>query len=263
MENNIILGAIIGLVTASSLYVWNTKDFTKVQKSFLLIFLIFPPLQWVSILLISAYNKFKIENSTENKSTKKIYQNTNKLELAKESLQDLKNSGIINTDEYNEKVEKIEVQISRYNLLNTPEYNQLKYLFDSDILTKEEFESKVEILKNQKTDKNRIIIIKDYRIVDDYHEDLALVINDKLDYGFINAFDEVIIDFKFDYAENFSNGLALIRIKDKFGYINKKGHVEIALIYDEASTFSHNIAKVKIKTNQFYINSKGVKINNV
>lgn len=224
MENNIGVGAIVGLVIASSLYVCNSKSFTKVQKAFLLIFLIFPPLQWVSILLVLAYNKFQVENSIENKSIKKVYQNKNKLELAKESLQDLKNIGIINIEEYNEKIEKIEDQIYNYNLLNTNEYKQLKYLFDSDILTKEEFQSKIEILKSKRSDENIIIINKDYRIVDGYSEGLALVIDDSLDYGYINVDGKVVIDFIFEHAENFHNGSAKVRINGEFKNIDCNGN---------------------------------------
>lgn len=220
MENNIGVGVIVGLATASSLYVWNSKSFTKAQKTFLLIFLVFPPLQWVSILLVLAYNKYQVENSIETKSIKKVSQNKNKLELAKESLQDLKNSGIIDTKEYNEKVEKIEDQIYNYSLLNTNEYKQLKYLFDSDILTKEEFESKVEILKSKKSDENIIVINKDYRIIDGYSEGLALVIDDNLDYGYINSDGKVVIDFIFEHAEN-PSGARLQRVATYFCELNK------------------------------------------
>lgn len=225
MENNIAVGVIIGLVTASSLYVWNSKSFTKVQKTFLLILLVFPPLQWVSILLVLAYNKFQIENSLESESLRKVSQTKNKLELAKESLQDLKESGIIDTREYNEKVEKIEDQIYKNNLLNTNEYKQLKYLFDSDILTKEEFDGKIELLKSKKSDENIIVNNRDYRIVDGYSEGFALVIDDNLDYGYINADGKVVIDFLFEHAENFHNGRAKIRINGEFKKIDYGGNI--------------------------------------
>ena len=75
MENNIGVGLIVGLVIASSLYVWNSKDFTKEQKIFLLVCIIFPPSQWVFILIILAYNKNKENNSEEKIFERKIEKN--------------------------------------------------------------------------------------------------------------------------------------------------------------------------------------------
>src|SRR5690554_1333312 len=103
MNSDIGVGLIVGLVSASSLYVWNSNNFTKTQKIFLLIFLVFPPLQWLSTLLVLGYNKYKTENSVEHKSMKKASESKNKLEIAKENLHDLKRSGIINHNEYSEK----------------------------------------------------------------------------------------------------------------------------------------------------------------
>lgn len=140
MENNIGVGTIIGLVIASSLYVWNSQNFTKNQKIILLIFIVFPPLQWISILLVLVYNNFINQNKPETK-----------LNSAKENLTELKNKGLLTIDEYNSKVEKIEIQRNDYDIKNSIEYKQLKSLFDSGILSHDEFNSKIQLLKNTKS----------------------------------------------------------------------------------------------------------------
>lgn len=45
MDEGIGVGLIIGAVTSSSIYIWNSEHFTKSQKTFLLICIIFPPAQ--------------------------------------------------------------------------------------------------------------------------------------------------------------------------------------------------------------------------
>lgn len=148
MQDNIGVGAIIGLVTASSIYVWNSDSFSKIQKTFLLLFLVFPPLQWVSILVALGYNKIQEQNSFENKSIKKENKHNN-FDLAKINLNNLKESGIISTPEYEVKIEQIDSQQSEFDLLNSTEYKQLKQLLDSNILTRDEFETKIKLLKDK------------------------------------------------------------------------------------------------------------------
>ncbi len=149
MDERMVIGMIVGAMTASSLYVWNSNKIYKAQKAILLLFVVFPPLQWVSILLTLAYNKSKLQNSAEFKKVATINKNKSELEKAKESLKSLKNSGVINNEEYDSKVEKIKEQINDNDILNSNEYKQLKYLFDSNILTKQELEEKTKILKNK------------------------------------------------------------------------------------------------------------------
>ncbi len=65
MEHNIGVGAIVGLATASSFYIYNSKKLNSVQKTILLICVLFPPAQWLGILIVVAYNKNKENNSVE------------------------------------------------------------------------------------------------------------------------------------------------------------------------------------------------------
>jgi hypothetical protein len=45
MDNNIGVALIIGLTIGTSIFVYDSEKFNKIQKIFLLICLIFPPLQ--------------------------------------------------------------------------------------------------------------------------------------------------------------------------------------------------------------------------
>jgi hypothetical protein len=74
MENNIGVGILVGIATASSLYVWKSESFTKTQKTFLLLSVLFPPIQWVGILAVSLYNNHKVNNTTEKITERKIEQ---------------------------------------------------------------------------------------------------------------------------------------------------------------------------------------------
>ena len=148
MNDNIGVALIVGLTTGTSLYIWNSESFTKTQKIVLLLFIIFPPLQWISILLVLVYNKYQSENTIEAKTIKQDVEDKQNLDSAKSNLINLKEKGIITEEEFNTKVEKIEIQKIEYDIKDSIEYKQLKSLLDRDILTKEEFDSKIDLIKN-------------------------------------------------------------------------------------------------------------------
>ena len=157
MENNIGVGIIVGLVITSSLYVWNSINFTQNQKTFLLLCFIFPPLQWIGIIAILAYNNFKAENN----STQSIkISSESKLKISKENLNELKEKGILTEEEHKEKVEKLELQNNEQQIINSIEYSQLKNLLESGILTKEEFDLKVDIVKRNYFKKENNVVEK-------------------------------------------------------------------------------------------------------
>ena len=120
---------------------------------------------------------------------------------------------------------KIKKQKVENDVLNSTEYKQLKDLLDANILSKIEFEDKVEKLKDSKSVKTTNSNVHNYRIIDGYSEGLALAINDNLDYGYVDSNGKVVIDFIFEHAENFSNGIAKISIKGQFKKIDCKGNI--------------------------------------
>lgn len=64
-------------------------------------------------------------------------------------------------------------------------------------------------------------------------------------YGFMNRSGESMIDAQFDFASNFSNGLAVVVKENKFGYIDKSGEVVIDYQFDEAQDFVQGRAIVE------------------
>ncbi len=143
----IIIGGLSALLISTSIYVWNSNEFTKAQKILLLTCFIFPPAQWIGILIILIYNNYKFENTPEKLNEKKVIEKKIKLNSSIDNLLELKEKGILTTDEYNEKVDKIESQKIEEEIKNSSEYKQLKSLFDNNILTTDEFENKIKLLK--------------------------------------------------------------------------------------------------------------------
>lgn len=212
-----ILGIIINLI----LSLWIIPEYLgskrKIGYTWSLIACLFlTPLIGVIITLLSP----KLEEYK--KETVAVKREQPRIDDPFHNLLDLKQKGIITDEEYSEKVSKINAEKSEQELKNSAEYKQLKSLLDSNILTKDEFENKVNILKNRNTNKLSQI---NYRIIDGYSEGLALAIDENLDYGFVNEKGETIINFIFEHAENFSNGVAKVRIDGVFKEIDLKGNI--------------------------------------
>lgn len=60
-------------------------------------------------------------------------------------------------------------------------------------------------------------------------------------YAYMNRSGKLITPFKFDYAENFSEGLAVVSIGDKWGYIDKQGNTTFN---PPTSTTNNNVQNV-------------------
>lgn len=70
MDNRIGIGMLVGLATFSSIYIWNSKNFSKTQKVILLLCIVFPPLQWGLMGIIYVYNKYVYNTKTTNNDDK-------------------------------------------------------------------------------------------------------------------------------------------------------------------------------------------------
>lgn len=160
MEHSIGVGLIVGGVIASSIYVYQSDKFSKAQKAFLLICFIFPPLQWISILIVLGINNYRKQNSPEVLREIQTVKKTNSFDDKINSLKELKDKEILTDQEYNEKVQSLENSKKDYQLKLTEDYQKLKSLHKDGILTKEEFENKVEILRNKLTNQPKIYFQK-------------------------------------------------------------------------------------------------------
>lgn len=113
----------------------------------------------------------------------------------------------------------------------------------------------------------KFIKLLPYKEVYQFDEGMALVKTDK-SIGFINQSGVEVVppNDKYQWAESFSNGLALVGTKDMYGnkksagFVNKSGAVVIPLNYQEAKSFSENLAPVKKNNKWGYINKTGTVI---
>ena len=86
-------------------------------------------------------------------------------------------------------------------------------------------------------------------------EGLIRVQDENNNYGFIDINGNEIIPTKLDYADDFSEGLSVVRDSKtmKYGYMDRYGILVIPYIYDTARNFSNDMAIVSLNGNSFYI----------
>ena len=87
-----------------------------------------------------------------------------------------------------------------------------------------------------------------------FSEGMAIVVKDNK-YGFIDQTGNVVVDLRYDYATDFSNGFAAVStggfwdeyvgyVEGKWGFIDTTGKVVVPIIYDKVSNFSEGLAAV-------------------
>ena len=138
---------------------------------------------------------------------------------------------LINQNNYEEDINSVEKVISFLNekYLRKPTFVESKLPKSSNTISiKQEHDPAVPILKNGK-------------------------------YGFIDNEENPYIEFKYDWAEKFTEGLALIKKGKKFGFINNQGNVVIDIIYDGASTFHLGKSSVNLDGENYYIDKNGIR----
>ena len=99
---------------------------------------------------------------------------------------------------------------------------------------------------------NSIIVQAKYDYAIDFSEGLARVeLYGKS--GFIDKAGNEVIHLKYVNACNFSEGLAAVKLNDKWGYIDKTGNEVIPLKYDYAGSFSEGLAAVGLNGKNGFI----------
>ncbi len=95
-----------------------------------------------------------------------------------------------------------------------------------------------------------------------FSEGLAIVgklaNNEPPKWGYFNYSGLRVIDFDYDEATSFLEGLAAVRKGSKWGFIDKTGKVIISYQYDKAKPFNEGLAAVKLGQKWGYINKAGV-----
>ncbi|MBR9861422.1 WG repeat-containing protein [bacterium] len=79
-------------------------------------------------------------------------------------------------------------------------------------------------------------------------------------WGYVDPELNVVIDFQFEDAYPFSEGLACISKNGKRGYINTKGEIIIDCQFETASYFNNGVATVSTSERTFQVNSEGKEI---
>ena len=123
------------------------------------------------------------------------------------------------------------------------------------------------------TEKNKMSIIPNYDLVDDFHEGLAGVaikqgeVQNKnkqketiYKWGVINTKGEIIIPFTFDKIYHFSEGLAEVNLNNKRGFVDKTGKVVVPILYDfnyGGTFFKSGIVRIALNHKKGIIDKKG------
>mgnify|MGYP002585005645 CR=1 FL=1 len=101
----------------------------------------------------------------------------------------------------------------------------------------------------------------------DYTPLFTLYTNSEGKYGYVgitgkeDSLRTVVIPAKYDYAENFSEGMACVKLNGKYGFVNKLGQEIVPLKYDfVAWEFNEGMAGVKLNGKWGYINQQGEEI---
>ena len=109
-------------------------------------------------------------------------------------------------------------------------------------------------------DKEERMIVPQFDVAGDFSEGMAYVKKDEK-YGFINKAGELIVGFDYDFAYNFSEGLARVKIGEwpdnRYGYVDKNGELAIGLVYEDAGDFSEGLAYVRSDSKYGYIDKQG------
>ncbi|MGY5849182.1 WG repeat-containing protein [Salegentibacter sp. F14] len=221
----------------------------------------------VGVALIYSTQHKKIQ---EEKRKEKAYLREraiiNEISEKEENLINLRDKGILSEGEFKSKISKIHQDKAYTELEKTKEYQQLKQLYNSGVLTKEEYDSKVKILIEKQNSDLKAGGLKsklentEYHQISQFKENRGRIWDKNQLFGFIDENYDTIVEPKYTIAEDFNEGLALVMLYDNYGFINKKGDIVIHLQYEFAKSFENGVAKVRLGKEEFYINKTGQEV---
>lgn len=263
----IIIGFL--LIALSLITFFNTYDQYKGEEMYGALTL------FITIIIIGAGLIYSTQHKQiqEERRREKLYQKERatikEISEKEEQLLNLRNKGILSDEEFNSKISKIRQNRAKTEFEKTQEYQQLKQLYKSEVLTKEEFDSKIDLLIKKQNLESQEIGLKNklsntgLQQLGEFKEAMARVWNEDQLYGFVNSDYKVVISPKYNLAEDFSDGLALVMLYSEFGFIDKSGEVVIPFQYDDAKSFENEIAKVRLGEKEFYIDKTGKELDKI
>lgn len=86
---------------------------------------------------------------------------------------------------------------------------------------------------------------------------LAAFMGSNYKWGYIDTKGKIVIANQFDYAYDFDEKLAPVRVGDKFGFIDRTGKLVLKAAYTGLSEFENGIANVWTNDKYGYVTSKG------
>lgn len=107
--------------------------------------------------------------------------------------------------------------------------------------------------------KGKLVIEPKYQFADEFHNGRGCVQDNYL-FGFVNTKGKLVIDCVFEEADMFSEGLCAVRRDGLYGYIDKKGKLVIPYKYHQAGLFLNGLASVSIGHKKCFINAKGEEV---
>ncbi len=114
--------------------------------------------------------------------------------------------------------------------------------------------------------KGEVKIPQQFYFADAFRNGMAEVRNEKGERGFINKQGQLVVDYKFESVNNFSEDFAAVQLEKKWGFIDTSGTLVIRAVYDKIAPFhdeplnggfSGGVAKVEIDGHEFFIDPKG------
>jgi hypothetical protein len=104
-----------------------------------------------------------------------------------------------------------------------------------------------------------IVIEPEFNFAGDFINGLARIKMGEKEggWGYINKEGKRVIPARYDFALQYSEGLAAVKIGEQYGYIDLSGKRVIQPQYDFAGSFSEDLAPVRIEDYFGYIDKKG------
>lgn len=100
------------------------------------------------------------------------------------------------------------------------------------------------------------VIAPTYDFALEFTEGLApVLVGDKV--GYIDRTGKIAVAPQFDAGDDFSEGLAVVAQAGKVGYIDPRGAFVVQPAYDQAGAFSGGLAPVKLNDAEFYVDITG------
>ena len=69
-----------------------------------------------------------------------------------------------------------------------------------------------------------------------------IAVSNGTNFGFVDQGGNVKLDYTYEDAKSFSEGLAPVKVGGRWGYINERGSLVIDAIFDDAQPFRNGIA---------------------